>query len=582
MAILRNIIRTGTQNVDDIAKHAIIAVNRFSLVSLILTSCFGIVFYILTGELQILAAGLTEATLLAGVLWLNSRHKHLWASYAYICIINASLVYFSGILAAIIEVHLAFLLMFGASLLFFRKDKHRMISIGITALTLLICEYNYSYPFINPILKTDYEQMLLRWLARPGIILLDSLVLWYYKKTNEALYNDLMKRSKELEAANTSKNFFIRVTNHELKGPLNAIHEISQTLLLNDEVDESPSLKPLAEDLYTASTTAMQEVTNVLDMSQIEAGKINQIDNSPINIRQFLMNLCKVHQYTANRKKVSIVTEFHDQLPLTIISDKAKLTKVMSNLLVNAVKFTAPKSRVTVKAYVKDGLLYMAVKDRGKGIERERLHTIFDPFETEQNNLMEGSGLGLFITRHFIELLGGKITVNSSPNEGTVFTLHMPLTTGQAAPQDVQPAIAAAEYSGKKVLICEDDEISRVYLAKFLERTGCTTLLADNGANAINLAQQEMPDLLILDSHMPVMSGKETITHIRKHPQLAHLPIIVISGDAYSGESEELLTAGASEYLLKPVSFRTLSDVMRKYLTSPVNNKRLPPAQAIR
>jgi len=320
----------------------------------------------------------------------------------------------------------------------------------------------------------------------------------------------------------------------------------------------------------------------VLDMSQIEAGKINQVDNSSFNIRQFLLNLCKVHQYTANRKKVSIVTDFHDQLPLTIISDKAKLTKVMSNLLVNAVKFTDPKSRVTVKAYVKDGLLYMAVKDRGKGIERERLHTIFDPFETEQNNLMEGSGLGLFITRHFIELLGGKITVSSTPKEGTVFTLYMPLTAGQAETQDVQPAAAFADYSGKKVLICEDDEISRLYLAKFLERTGCATLLADNGANAINLAQQEIPDLIILDSHMPVMSGKETITHIRKHPQLGHLPIIVISGDAYSGESEELLSAGASEYLLKPVSFRTLSDVMRKYLTSPVNNKRLPPAQAIR
>jgi CheY-like chemotaxis protein len=317
-------------------------------------------------------------------------------------------------------------------------------------------------------------------------------------------------------------------------------------------------------------------------MSQIEAGKINQIDNSSFNIRQFLLNLCKVHQYTANRKKVSIVTEFHDQLPLTIISDKAKLTKVMSNLLVNAVKFTAPKSRVTVKAYVKDGLLYMAVKDRGKGIERERLHTIFDPFETEQNNLMEGSGLGLFITRHFIELLGGQITVNSSAKDGTVFTLHMPLTAGQAEPQTVQPSAAPDDYSGKKVLICEDDEISQVYLARFLERTGCTTLLADNGATAINLAQQEIPDLIILDSHMPVMSGKETITHIRQHPHLQHLPIIVISGDAYSGESEELLTTGANEYLLKPVSFKTLSDVMRKYLTPPVNNKRLPPAQAIR
>ncbi len=107
-------------------------------------------------------------------------------------------------------------------------------------------------------------------------------MIWYYKKNNEALVKSLTKRTEELEAANTSKNFFIRVTNHELKGPLNAIHEISQTLLLHDEVEEHPVLKPLAEDLYAASNTAMQEVSNVLDMSQIEAGKINNIENTPL------------------------------------------------------------------------------------------------------------------------------------------------------------------------------------------------------------------------------------------------------------------------------------------------------------
>jgi signal transduction histidine kinase/ActR/RegA family two-component response regulator len=587
MTLIKKILRTGTENLDQASENSIIAVNSFSLVALNLVCIFGVFFYFLTGELQVLTAAAIEAVSFVCMLWLNSRKKHIAAAYGVILTINASLIYYSGILAAIIEVWLAAIFLFGASLLFFNKDKHRIAGIGITLLTVLVCQLNDANPFITPLLKTDMEQELLRWGARPGLIMLDILVIWIYKKNNESLLKSLMQRTQQLEAANTSKNFFIRVTNHELKGPLNAIHEISQTLLLNDDVEENPSLRPLAEDLYTASHTAMQEVTNVLDMSRIEAGKINDIDEESFNIRQFLTNLSKVHQYTANRKQVSIVTEFNDKLPQIIVSDKPKLTKVVGNLLVNAIKFTVPRSKVKLKAYVKDDLLYIAVKDQGKGIKDEKLKTLFDPFETEKNTLIEGTGLGLFITRHFTELLGGQITVHSTQKDGTTFTIHIPLKiTAQETAAGSQQKPAAADFSGKRVLICEDNQMSQVYLARFLERAGCTTFLADNGAAGVVIAQKEPLDLVIVDSHMPEMSGKATIEYIRQHPQLRHLPIIVISGDSYMGEDEELLIAGANEYLLKPVDFKTLSEVMRKYLSSPIaidngNQAILPPAQTI-
>ncbi len=567
---------------DKPTENSIIAVNCFSFVALLLVCLFGILFYFLTGELQVLIAAAVEAVLFVGALWLNRVKWHTTAAYVVICTINLSLVYFSGILGTVTEVHLASIFLFGASLLFFKKDRHRYISIVITGLTILACEINSSFPFIAPLLKTSTEEWMLRCVARPGIIVLDMLVIWIYKSNNEGLLANLVHRTKELEAANTSKNFFIRVTNHELKGPLNAIHEISQTLLLNDDVEASNSLRPLAEDLYTASNTAMQEVTNVLDMSKIEAGKINDIDEETLNIRQLLTNLSKVHQYTANRKDVSIVTEFHEKLPSTIVCDKTKLTKVVGNLVVNAIKFTVPKSRVTIRAYVKEDRLYIGVKDQGKGIKAEKLASLFDPFETEKNNLIEGTGLGLFITRHFVELLGGQISVHSTHKEGSTFTIHIPLRTGQeetVRSQQQKPAIP--ELSGKRVLICEDNQMSQLYLAKFLERAGCTTYLADNGAAGVVIAQKEPLDLVILDSHMPEMSGKATIEYIRQHPRLQHLPIIVISGDSYMGEDEELLMAGANEYLLKPVDFKALSEIMRKYLTSPIAINNNTAAQAI-
>ncbi len=150
MTLLTKLVRNGAGGTDEITGHGVIAVNRFSLVALVLTCCFGVLFYLLTGELKVWIATFAEAAALIVALTLNKAGKYVAASYCFIITVNASLIYFSGILAAIVEVHLAFLLLFGASLLFFREDKHRIASIIITAITLGICEYNYSFPFITP------------------------------------------------------------------------------------------------------------------------------------------------------------------------------------------------------------------------------------------------------------------------------------------------------------------------------------------------------------------------------------------------------------------------------------------------
>jgi signal transduction histidine kinase/CheY-like chemotaxis protein len=475
------------------------------------------------------------------------------------------------VLGLIVEVDLAIIFLFGTSFLLFRTTKHRIIGAIFTIIVLLLCEANYYYQIIEPVVKAHDEQFEIRWIARPGIILLDSLVIWFYKKNNDLLVRNLEKRTLALEAAIASKNFFIRVTNHELKGPLNAIHEISQTLLLNtEEKGAHYSLNPLAEDLYIASNTALQEISNVLDMSKIEAGRINEIENESFDIRQFLTNLVKVNQYTANQKEVEILTDFHEKLPAVIISDKAKLMKITNNLLVNAIKFTANKSRVIIKAFIKDEQLYIAVKDHGKGIEKNRLKTIFTPFETEKNALIEGTGLGLFIARHFVELLNGGIAVDSNGKNGTTFTVNIPFEVGQATDKpSAAPKLELPSYEGKKVMICEDNQISLLYLTKYLEKIGCTVFSADNGIDGIDIAQREQLDLVILDSHMPGMDGKAALEYIRNDLKQENLPVIVISGDTSLVECEELLQSGANDYLLKPIDFRTLSDTMRKYLASP-------------
>ncbi|GAA0557285.1 signal transduction histidine kinase [Chitinophaga japonensis] len=502
------------------------------------------------------------------VILLNGFKKNTAASYGVVLTVNASLVYFSAIFGAIVEVHLAFIFLFGVTFLLFKPSSgHRTISVIIAALTLVLCEINFYYQLVPPILTTRENEFLVRWLAMPGIIFLDALVIWFYKKDYDTSLLNL-KRTMELEAANMAKNFFIRVTNHEQRAPLNAIHEISQTLLMYAENNNySPEdIKRLAEDLYAASNNAVQQVNNVLDMSQIEAGRINEVAEEPVNINQFLTNLAKVYQYSANTKGVEILTELRENLPVSIISDKGKLTKVISNLLINAIKFTRDKTTVSIKAYKGDKLLYISVQDQGKGIDAGKTDRIFEPFETEKNALIEGTGLGLYITKHFVQLLKGTIAVTSNSN-GTTFTVNIPLRIGK---EESEPSsVSNSEQSickGKKVLICEDNSMSQLYLLKFLERSGCRPFLANNGIEGIEIALKEQLDLILIDSHMPKMSGRETIEYIRKHPRLKHLPIIAISGDSAHEEIEQLLQAGANDYILKPISFKLLNNAMHKHL----------------
>ncbi|SFE52343.1 Signal transduction histidine kinase [Chitinophaga sp. CF118] len=388
--------------------------------------------------------------------------------------------------------------------------------------------------------------------------------LYAAEKHNE----ELQCLAEQLERATNAKSVFVRETSHEIRTPLNAIFGISQLLQL--KVEQHKSLAPirmLADHLYAASYNTKEIINNILEFSKIEAGKLDKPEMCNLDIREWIRETVNMHQYVAAIKNVKIKYTIDNEIPGQITGDRILLTKTINNLLSNAIKFTSKESTVTLRVFTSDNKWYIQVTDQGAGIPENKLRTIFDAFFTERNIFLEGTGLGLHITHKLVESLQGEIEVSSIIGKGTTFTVMLPLVISRDTNHtEVDNEDLCANLNDTTILIVEDDKMSQLVLSRFLCGLGCRIMLAEDGLEGLLLAKASRPDIIILDSHIPGMSGKEMLTYIREDAMLKNIPVIIASGDPFKEASEELLKAGANEYLIKPIEFKRLHITLSKYL----------------
>jgi CheY-like chemotaxis protein/two-component sensor histidine kinase len=336
-------------------------------------------------------------------------------------------------------------------------------------------------------------------------------------------------------------------------------------------VEQDRSLAPirqLADHLYAASYNTREIINNVLEFSRIEAGKIDTPQLETLNVREWLEGIVNMHQYVASVKTVRIRTSIADDIPQIISGDKILLSKTLNNLLSNAIKFTAQESTISLDVFRDDNKWCLQVTDQGEGIRADRLSTIFNAFVTERNIFLEGTGLGLHITRHLATLMGGDIKVYSVMGKGTTFTVNLPLEVPSETTCTNDSDIDAdlGSLTDTSILIIEDDKMSQMILSRFLSGLGSRIIVAGDGMEGLLLAKASRPDIIILDSHIPGLSGKDTLAQIRADEMLQHIPVIIASGDAFKENREELLLAGADDYLVKPIEFKALQTTLSKYL----------------
>lgn len=407
----------------------------------------------------------------------------------------------------------------------------------------------------------------------------------------------LQKQKHELEIANKYKSEFLANMSHELRTPLNSILVLSN-LLSEDRVNiVNQKQREQAGIIYKCGAELLDLITDILDLSKIEAGKMD-IYVDKLSIVDFGQEINMLFKTTAEDKGLSFNVVIDENVPKYIFTDHKRLYQVVKNLCSNALKFTSIGS-VNVRFYrpssvsgINDSMdlkntICISISDTGIGIPEDKFELIFQAFRQADGTTSRqygGTGLGLTISREIVTLLGGAITVESEQSKGSVFTVYVKTTSEssettsevevikeevfieKSIPQVQEPQVDQKNMLNARVLLVDDD-IRNIYaMTALLESYGCSVIYAENGADAVDLVEHDGQfDVILMDMMMPIMDGYTAMKTLRKDPSF-NIPIIALTAKAMAGDREKCINSGANEYLAKPVKKDELIPMIEKML----------------
>ena len=374
-----------------------------------------------------------------------------------------------------------------------------------------------------------------------------------HKRTDIALH-----KAKEIaEAANLAKSRYVVGINHELRTPLNAVLGYAQLL------DIDGLLPPKARNGIRVIRRSAEHLSGLidglLDISKVEAGRL-ELSSDDVRIREFLEQLTEMFRLQANSKGIEFIFEGAAALPPVVRTDEKRLRQVLINLLSNAVKFT-DSGRVTLRVSYRSQVAEFEVEDTGIGIMPGDLDRVFEPFERGEitrARLRPGMGLGLTITKLLVEIMGGEISVTSSPGRGSVFRVKLMLAHIADARPPAAPQDRVIGYVGdrKLILVVDDDGDHRDLMREALEPIGFSVIAAPDGASALAIAEECVPDLFILDISMPGLSGWEVARRLR---ELGHTAsVLMMSANIGDNAARAIRLLDHDSALSKPVDIQTL------------------------
>lgn len=372
----------------------------------------------------------------------------------------------------------------------------------------------------------------------------------------------LLRAKETAENADRAKSTFLAHVSHEIRTPLTAIIGVASLLL---ESKLSPSQRENASIIRTAGETLLSLIGDILDFSKIEAGQI-EIADQPFDLRVTCRTAVDLLSHTAAHKGLQLNWQIAAEVPATVIGDSGRLRQVVVNLLSNAVKFT-DKGEVRLIVHSRPlnddtCAVQIIVHDTGVGIAPNQLAQIFKPFVQLDQMLprqMSGTGLGLAISQQLVELMGGRLEVESALGVGTTFTLTLPLKV--AAVEATQPKVEAVPVpiAALRVLIAEDNPINQEVLRRMLEQLGITPTVVGDGEAALASVSAVPYDLVLMDIQMPILDGETAAKRIRLLGKtIAQPQIVALTASALRGDRERYLEAGMDDYLSKPVQLEDL------------------------
>ncbi|OMP80028.1 hypothetical protein BW716_05925 [[Flexibacter] sp. ATCC 35208] len=416
----------------EIKKSICTGVNVLCICVIVLNAITGPIFYTLSGDILIFIGAYLEAIVVFGVIWLNKMKKYTIANFVFYLIISLSTFYFSAVLGRVSESQLMILFLFGLIFFLFNDRKLRLYCIVLNILLLIAIELNGDLHFIPAAKFPVFVEHIIRWLVYVVVISLTLMIFNLYDR-NTILLISLHSYSKTISASlnseeesNRVKNLLFQHISHDLRGPYFGV--LTRCYYLQSKrLQEQPITVSDIEKLVDVANHYKYMLEHFMEMSRFKNADFNKIEIASIDLRAELAKIIEMHKYPASQNKLTVSLIVSPDFPTFILTDKIKICRIIHNLLSNAIKFTRPNTRITIAAEVRSDKWVLIIKDQGHGISNKTVEQLFQPYVTEKSPANpEGVGLGLFITKHLVTILGAEISVASKLNEGTMFEIVFP------------------------------------------------------------------------------------------------------------------------------------------------------------
>ena len=407
-----------------------------------------------------------------------------------------------------------------------------------------------------------------------GICLI-TLFQYFTMENPDLKYIDELNALKvKAEEANEAKTNFLASMSHEIRTPMNAINGLSLNLL-NSNIPEE--YRSDIKDINEAGNILLEIVNNILDISKVESGKM-KLENQPYNLADMIAKLAHMTKLSLSEKPVAFEMSVNGNIPKAVLGDELKVYQILMNILSNAVKYTKKGSiKFTVNSVISGNkdILTFKVIDTGIGIRKADNDRIFSEFERldQEKSDIQGTGLGLVITKKLLDLMGGKISFNSVYQEGTTFTIELTqeivdnakidFTNYEAKKVTVDKFFDGSKYS---ILLVDDNLLNLKVAEKMLQKYNFQITSVKSGLECINYTKNNKYDLIFLDHMMPEMDGIHTLYNLKQRAAGFDTPVVVLTANAIEGSKEMYLKEGFCDYLSKPIDQVELDRILREQL----------------
>ena len=412
-------------------------------------------------------------------------------------------------------------------------------------------------------------------LVVPAEVFITSIMYHTIENPDLKMLNEVKAAKDAADKANQAKSDFLSSMSHEIRTPLNAIVGFSECIKNADNLEEA---KENASDIVTASESLLEIVNGILDISKIESGKLELVQTD-YDIYKILDEVVKLIKARLGDKPLNFEVNIAPDIPHVLYGDHFNIKKILINFLTNAVKYTDEgyiKFDVRcVKVNDEVCRLIMSVKDSGRGIKKENIDKLFTKFQRldeDKNTTIEGTGLGLAITKQLVEMMHGKIVVNSTYGEGSEFTAAIDQRISNAKLDNEETVVEGElDLTNKNILVVDDNTLNLKVATKLLKPYKCNVEVCESGFACVDkIKEGKTYDIILLDDMMPKMKGSETLTRLKQIDGF-NIPVIALTANAIQGMKEQYLLLGFDDYLAKPIEKKELYRVLNKYVLKAEN-----------